>query len=156
MQQIQALIAMYSPSCSRRVESRPVGFQLSAEALPATCLSLRNSEISYFDYLACLTGIDQGPVAGTMEVVYHLYSMTYEFGLALYVDLPRDAPELPSVSSVWQAANWHERETYDLLGIRFLGHPDLRRLLLPDDWQGHPLRKDYQTPDTYQGIRIDY
>ena len=151
---LEAHIAALSPTYSLRANSTPVGFQVEAAALHAICLVLRDS--AYFDYLACLSGVDQGPEAATMEVVYHLYALVYGYGVALYVSLPRETPEVPSVSDIWRAADWHEREAYDLLGIGFTSHPDLRRILLPDDWQGHPLRKDYQTPDTYQGIKIDY
>jgi NADH-quinone oxidoreductase subunit C len=95
-----------------------------------------------------------------LEVVYHLSS--YETGgrVVLKVCLPRwkddvvgELPELPSVASVWPIADWHEREAYDLLGVRFTGHPHLVRMLMPDDWPGHPLRKDYVWPDEYHGIR---
>jgi len=67
----------------------------------------------------------------------------------------KDAPEIPSVAEIWRTANWHEREAWDLFGIVFTGHPDLKRILLPDDWEGHPLRKDYKTQETYQGITIE-
>lgn len=115
----------------------------------------------YFDFLACLTGIDNGPVKGTMEVVYHLVSIPYGHKLVIKTTLdrlPTDAslPTIPSVSEIWKTADWHEREAYDLLGIYFSGHPDLRRILLPEDWEGHPLRKDYQAQDKYHGISVRY
>lgn len=129
--------------------------------LPAVCAFLHQSEGLYFDYLACLTGIDNGPGAATMEVIYTLNSIPYEHQVSLKVEVPRNQeneplPEVPSVTSIWRSADWHEREVYDLLGICFTDHPDLRRILLPHDWQGHPLRKDYQEQETYHGIGVKY
>lgn len=106
-----------------------------------------------FDYLSCLSGVDY---KGKLGVVYHLYSMTHRHKIVLKVEVITDAPNVPSVESVWKTADWHEREAYDLLGIIFTGHPDLRRILLPDDWEGHPLRKDYQTPEFYNGMKVPY
>lgn len=95
-----------------------------------------------------------------LEVVYHLSSYETRKRIVLKVILPRwrddvagELPELPSVSSVWPIADWHEREAYDLLGVRFTGHPNLVRMFMPDDWPGHPLRKDYEWPEEYHGIR---
>lgn len=95
-----------------------------------------------------------------VEVVYHLSSFEHKHDIVLKVLLERwkggkegDLPEVPTVSGVWDIANWHEREIYDLMGIRFLGHPNLRRILCPEDWVGHPLRKDYIFPLEYHGIR---
>ncbi|RPI80817.1 MAG: NADH-quinone oxidoreductase subunit C, partial [Planctomycetaceae bacterium] len=95
-----------------------------------------------------------------LEVIYHLYSYTHRHYLILKVKLPRwqngesgRLPELDTVSQVWAIANWHEREAFDLVGINFLGHPDLRRILCSEDWEGHPLRKDYEFPLEYHGIR---
>lgn len=95
-----------------------------------------------------------------VEVVYHLSSIELKHRLTLKVKLPRwkddqqgVLPEVPSVSGVWGIADWHEREAYDLVGIRFLGHPNHRRILCPEDWVGHPLRKDYVFPEEYHGIR---
>ena len=96
-----------------------------------------------------------------MALIYHLCSLRHKHRLVLKVRLPRwqdgtegRLPEVPSVAGVWSTANWHEREVFDLCGVRFTGHPDLRRILCPEDWAGHPLRKDYRVPDEYHGIRV--
>jgi len=125
------------------------------------CLELRNNPNTYFDFLSCITGVDYGVEAGRFGVVYHLASIPYKTQLTLKISKENDRnednlPTFPSVTSVYRTADWHEREQYDMLGIYFEGHPDLRRLLLPDDWEGFPLRKDYTTVDKYyKGIRID-
>ena len=97
-----------------------------------------------FDLLADLCGADRGPEeAPRFEVNYHLFSTVHHQRLRLKVLLSEDDPTVASVTGVWRTADWHERETYDLFGIRFDGHPDLRRILLPSDFDGHALRKDY-------------
>ncbi|MCU0447523.1 MAG: NADH-quinone oxidoreductase subunit C [Microscillaceae bacterium] len=131
------------------------------EQILPVCQFLYANEQTYFDYLACLTGIDNGVDVGTMEVVYHLYSIPYHSHLTLRVVVARNQPNqklpcVPSVCSVWRTANWHEREVFDLLGIEFAGHPDLRRILLPADWEGYPLRKDYTHQEKYHGITVAY
>jgi len=90
------------------------------------------------------------------EVVYHLASLSHGHRIVLKAIVPRDDPHIASVAAIYPTANWHERETYDLMGIVFDGHPDLRRILLPDDWEGHPLRKDYVFPESYHGISNKY
>ena len=105
-----------------------------------TCL--RDTVDLRFDYLSNLTGMHWPKNERPFEVVYHLDSITYRHRLTVKIDLA-ETEEAPSVTSVWPTAGWHEREAFDLLGIRFAGHPDLRRILMPDEWQGHPLRKDY-------------
>jgi NADH-quinone oxidoreductase subunit C len=124
------------------------------------CLELRDNPKTYFDFLSCLTGVDYGVEAGRFGVVYHLASIPYQTQLTLKIskENSRDLnglPAFPSVTSVYRTADWHEREAYDLLGIFFEGHPDLRRILLPDDWEGFPMRKDYKTAEYYKGIKID-
>jgi NADH-quinone oxidoreductase subunit C len=103
------------------------------------------------DFLQCLTAVDW-PREERIEVVYHLYSYARRHAFVIKVDLPRAQPVVASVASVWPTANWHEREEYDLLGVGFTGHPDLRRLMLPDDWVGHPLRKDWKEAPSYNGM----
>jgi NADH-quinone oxidoreductase subunit C len=124
------------------------------------CLELRNNSKTYFDFLSCLTGVDYGVEAGRFGVVYHLASIPYQLQLTLKISKDHDRatsdPIFKSITSVYRTADWHEREAYDLVGIFFEGHPDLRRILLPDDWDGYPLRKDYKTAEYYKGIKIDY
>ena len=102
-----------------------------------------------FSTLSCLSGVDY---PDRIELVYHLLSLRKKHALVLKVSLDRALPVVASVDDLWKAANWYERECYDLLGVTFTGHPDLRRLLLPDDWVGHPLRKDYVPPTEYHGM----
>jgi NADH-quinone oxidoreductase subunit C len=89
-----------------------------------------------------------------MEVVYHLFSYKHRHTFVLKVHLPRESPRVPTAEGIWGVANWHEREAYDMFGIVFEGHSDMRRILLPDDWQGHPLRKDWQDPEFYNGMHV--
>jgi NADH-quinone oxidoreductase subunit C len=113
-----------------------------------------------FDWLACLSGVDY--VAQDMlALVVDLRSTVHEHGIAVKVFVERKpsgagGPSIPSVSDLWPAADWHEREVFDMFGIDFPGHPDLRRILLPEDWVGHPLRKDYVFPREYHGIPGTY
>ncbi len=112
---------------------------------------LRDDPELRFDWLQCLTGVDY-PDKKQIHVVYHLWSYAKKHAFVVKCFLPREDPSLPSLVDVWKTANWHERETFDLLGVLFEGHPDLRRLLLPDDWEGHPLRKDFAEKGDYHGI----
>ena len=104
-----------------------------------------------FDCLINLTAIDW-PKRNQIDVVYHLYSYSRRHAFVLKVSLPREKPSVPSIESVWKSADWLEREQYDLLGVEFRGHPDLRRIMLPDDWVGHPLRRDYKEQASWHGI----
>jgi len=114
---------------------------------------LRDDVDLLFDFLSCLSGVD---LKGRLAVVYQLFSMTKRHKITLKVEVPTDTPNVQSVESIWRTANWHEREAFDLYGINFIGHPDLRRILLPYDWEGHPLRKDYQVPEFYNGMKVPY
>lgn len=139
----------------------PPTITIPADHIVDVCRELHEHENTFIDMLSCITGMDNGPEAGTMEVIYHLYSIPYDLRIALRVELPRNkegepGPEVDSLWGIWKTAIWLEREVYDLFGIRFRGHPDPRRILLPADWQGHPLRKDYQHQEYYHGIKVEY
>lgn len=143
------------------LDSTPPMLTVPAAQIAEICMELHTNSQTYFDYLACLTGLDNGTEQGTMEVIYHLYSIPYNFQLALQLVVPRQTEEnrmteVPTVSHIWRTADWHEREAFDMIGIHFSGHPDQRRILLPADWIGHPLRKDYKEQDYYHGIKVIY
>jgi NADH-quinone oxidoreductase subunit C len=144
--------------------------EVTAAGIIDVCTFLRDEPSLAFDYCNSVTAVDYfepDPKKAAkvtwephIEVVYHLFSMRHKHSLVLKVMLPRwagpglnELPEVPTVSGVWSTADWHERECYDLLGVRFTGHPNLRRILCPEDWVGHPLRKDYEMPLEYHGIR---
>lgn len=148
--QFQAAVLSEDPNTS------PPTLELLPESILQVCAFLHEDDRTYFDTLSCLTGIDNGPEKDTMEVLYHLYSIPFDHHLTLKVTLPRKNPQIATVTPVWKAADWHEREAYDLVGIHFTNHPDLRRILLPADWEGHPLQKDYQVPEFYQDIKVKY
>jgi NADH-quinone oxidoreductase subunit C len=131
---------------------------------------LRDEPRLQFDILNCISGVDyletetkkvaKAGFEPHLEVVYHLSSFAHKHRFVVKVMLPRwkdnkagELPEVPSVAAIWRTADWHERETYDLCGILFTGHPDLRRILLSEDWEGYPLRKDYEFPLEYHGVR---
>ncbi len=144
--------------------------EVAPRGIVDVCEHLRDEPSLAFDYCNSVTAVDyfepdekkaaKVTWQAHIEVVYHLFSMKHKHSLVLKVMLPRwqgpglnELPEVSSVASVWSTADWHERECYDLLGVRFTGHPNLRRILCPEDWVGHPLRKDYQMPLEYHGIR---
>ncbi len=121
------------------------------ERIVEVCRFLRDEPDLALDLLEDLTAVDW-PKKSQIEIVYHLLSIPKRHVIVLKVELDRAAPAVDSVEGVWKAANWLEREVYDLFGVSFAGHPDLRRVLLPDDWVGHPLRKDYQEAGGWHGI----
>ena len=144
--------------------------QVEASAIVEVAMFLRDDERLLFNHLNDLCGCDYletdpKKVAKFghephVEVVYQLSSLKLRHSLKLKIlvprwknDVPGELPVVPSVSSLWGIANWHEREAYDLVGINFEGHPNLRRILCPEDWVGHPLRKDYVFPLEYHGVR---
>jgi len=114
------------------------------EHIVEACTFLKTWPEARFDFLSDLCGVDRGvEEEPRFEVNYHLFSTTRHHRIRLKVVLNEDDPHVLTVTGVWRTANWHERETYDLFGVIFDGHPDLRRILLPEDWQGHALRKDF-------------
>lgn len=123
---------------------------VNREHIIELCKLLREDSSLNFDYLRCISAVDWIE-DGHMEIVYHLYSIAHGHRIVVKTQVPRDDPRLPSVSSIWATANWHEREAYDLMGVIFEGHPNLRRILMPQDWNGHPLRKDY----SYDPVEFD-
>ncbi|MCA9092235.1 MAG: NADH-quinone oxidoreductase subunit C [Planctomycetaceae bacterium] len=144
--------------------------ECSPAALPEVATFLKEDPDLQFDSLNNLSAVDYlqpDPKKAAkfghephIEVVYHLYSYAKKHWIVLKVKLPRwkgdkagELPEVPTVSNVWGIADWHEREAYDLMGIHFQGHPNQRRILCPEDWVGHPLRKDYEFPLEYHGVR---
>jgi NADH-quinone oxidoreductase subunit C len=118
------------------------------------CLYLRDSDSLAFDYLSCLSGLDHND--GKLSVVYHLASMGQQHKIVVKAQCTKENAHVQSVADVWGTANWHEREAFDMYGIVFDGHPDLRRMLMPYDWEGHPLRKDYKVPEFYNGMKVPY
>ena len=131
---------------------------------------LKSNDDLKFDSLVCLSGVDDANgksikdekgdtkiEGGTLSVYYQLESTSLRHKITLKVSAPRENPEVASVALTWRHADWHEREAYDLVGFKFLNHPDLRRILMPYDWEaGYPLRKDYKNPEFYQGMKVPY
>jgi NADH-quinone oxidoreductase subunit C len=131
----------------------------SREHVPALARALRDQPALAFDFLSELTAVDYWPKEPRFEVVYVLVSIANRLRLRMKVRLPADDPHVATVSDVWPAANWLEREVWDLYGIAFDGHPDPRRLLMPEDWHGFPLRKDYpvqirMTPNASEALQV--
>lgn len=134
------------------------------------CLFLRDEKELQFDSIMNLSGVDDANgtkekdekgletiKGGTLSVYYHLESTKLKHKLTLKTSTDREKPEVVTVIEVWKGADWHEREAYDMYGIIFLNHPDLRRILMPYDWEfGFPLRKDYKNPEFYQGMKVPY
>jgi NADH-quinone oxidoreductase subunit C len=145
--------------------------EINASVLAEVARFVRDQADLAFDMLHCITGVDwfeadpkkAAAVAWQphLEMIYHLSSYAHRHRLVLKTKLPRwqdgvegQLPRIASVSGLWSTAEWHEREVYDLMGVHFEGNADLRRILCPNDWVGHPLRKDYKMPAEYQGIKL--
>lgn len=154
--QLVDIVKRIAPEATTDEKSSPQAVLVPSQDLIKVCTGLHQNPETYFDMLSCITGIDNGVQANTMEVVYNLYSVPFNIHLMLKVLLARENPVIDSVTPIWRTANWHERETFEMLGIKFTGHPDLRRLLLPADWDGFPLRKDYHHQEYYRNVKVEY
>ena len=128
--------------------------RIAADRTKEIALFLRDDVTFQFDYLMCLSGVDYND--GNLGIVYHLFSMVHKHKIVLRANCPKDKPHVQSVHQVWGTANWHEREAFDMYGIVFDEHPDLRRILCPDDYPGYPLRKDFKVPEFYNGMKVPY
>ena len=136
------------------------GFVVAAPAAVARVAAYLKAEPDLaFDFCMCVTGLDlpaghslKGAPEDKIGVVYHLYSYEHGHTVVVHTAAERSDPHVPTVSHVWPVANWHERETYDLFGVIFDGHPDLRRIMLPEEFEGHPCRKDYVERENVLGI----
>jgi NADH-quinone oxidoreductase subunit C len=168
---VAVLEERFGPSITgKKLDAIDPFVSLDPARLVEICTFLRDDPRLRFDLLNCISGVDyletdpkkvaKAGFEPHLEVVYHLSSYTHKHRFVLKLLLPRwkdgvegQLPEVQTVSGVWATADWHERETYDLCGVMFTGHPDLRRILLAEDWEGYPLRKDYEFPLEYHGIR---
>lgn len=172
-QEIFEILSSNFPDAGIQIDSSlPVEPIINVNSLKIKEVSkfLAENEELLFDSLMNLSGVDDANgkkekdadgfdiiVGGTLSVYYHLHSTKLNHKVTLRVSTERENPEVESVESIWKAANWHEREAFDMFGIKFLNHPDLRRILMPYDWEaGYPLRKDYKNPEFYHGMKVTY
>jgi len=126
--------------------------QLRGENWTKIARSLKDSPDFLFDSLECITGVDLEKDG--LEVRYNFHSMTLNHSIEIRIKTTTDNPTIPSIEKVWRIGDWFERETYDMYGIIFEGHENLKRILLPGDWEGWPLRRNYETQETYHGIPV--
>ena len=131
----------------------PPQILIKADAIVEIATFLRDNHSLRMDSLMNLASVDRDD---TLSVVYYLHSMSLLHKACLRVDVPVNEPVVPTVETVWITANWHEREAFDMMGLDFAGHSDLRTILLPDGWEGHPLRKNYQVQEFYRGMKVPY
>jgi NADH-quinone oxidoreductase subunit C len=140
---VAAAVESFDPDAivAGKLDRREVTLEIAPDKIVGVCRFLKEQQ--RFVRLSTITGVDRYPAEPRFEVVYHLHSFERNERLRLKCRVGGDAPAIDSLTPVWRGANWFERETFDLFGIYFRNHPDLRRIMLPDDWEGHPLRKDY-------------
>ena len=127
-------------------------FLVNVESWSEVATFIKNNKKMEFDYLMSITSYDSGDSL-IFGIAYNFYSTTLKHYLEIRIEL-EDTIEIESIASLWRTADWHEREAFDLMGIKFKNHPDMKRILLPEDWEGHPLRKNYKTPEYYNGMPI--
>lgn len=152
----QEIAALLSEKFGEKiVEATPDGLNpfsvVDGGSLLEVCTFVRNDQRLGMDHLELLGGVDY---KDRIEVVYVLYSIRHHHRYTLKCRLPREEPHVPTVEGLWSVANWHEREAYDMFGVVFDGHSDMRRILCPDDWEGYPLRKDYEAPESYHDMPV--
>ncbi len=145
------ILKIVSDKYSVESDSENKIIRLTPENMLDVCGHLFDDPSLLFDYLMCITSIDNQE--NGLELAYNLYSYKNRHYLELRIVI-QDNKAVPSVESIWKTADWHEREAYDMMGIEFSGHPNLTRILLPEDWEGFPLRKDYEESDYYHGMPI--
>jgi NADH-quinone oxidoreductase subunit C len=154
-QTLTALKDKFGEAIEQVVEFRgETSVVVSRGALPDVLRFLKETDGLEFSFLAGLTVVDDWPAEPRFNVLYQLRNITLPSNLRLKVRVPGDDPNMPSVTGIFRYADWHEREVYDMFGIKFAGHPDLRRILMPADWEGHPLRKDY--PLGYEEVEFTF
>ena len=139
---IAAILALGAEAQPATQDGLPV-FRVERDAWPAVARALRDDEALRFEMLLDVAGVDFPKRRPRFEVVYHLWSLRHNRVVRVKVGVPEEDPTCPTVVDLWGTADWHERECFDLLGVKFAGHPDLRRILMPDDYPWHPLRKDF-------------
>ena len=125
---------------------------VTSASLLAVADKFKNDVNLNFDFLMCITALDNGD-SKNFTIAYNFHSNKHNHSVEIRV-VVTDEEEVPSLANIWKTADWHEREAYDMMGIKFSGHPDLKRILLPEDWEGFPLRKDYKVADYYHGVPI--
>lgn len=136
-------------------QAEPPTFRIKPEELISLCEKVKNDVRLYVDRLSCITGVDCGPESGNIELIYHLESVTENIRFAFSLIIPRADGSVPSLCGLWKSADWMEREVFDMYGVQFSGHPDLRRILMPADWQGYPLLRDYRAQEEYHGVAVN-
>ena len=129
-----------------KFDKNELTLEIAAAKIASVCGFLKYDQ--KFIRLSSVTAVDRYPAEPRFEVVYHLHSIERNERLRLKCRLPGNEPRIETLTSVWRGANWYEREVFDLFGVQFIGHPDLRRIMMPDDWDSHPLRKDYPVTGT--------
>ena len=150
-EEIVALLDTKASGKASVIEGKTV-ISVSPENWSEISSVLKNESKLNFDYLMCISAYDKGD-SKVYGAAYNLYSTVNNHYLAARVEAEDGAP-IPSVVELWKTADWHEREAYDMMGLKFEGHPDLKRILLSDDWEGYPLRKNYKEPDYYHGVPV--